>query len=37
VFEAKDGCECVALFKDEKPEFVITDMLMPHKDGLQTL
>lgn len=37
VFEAKNGTEGLALFIKEKPDIVITDMLMPDKEGFETI
>ena len=35
--QAADGFEAVNQFKLFKPDFVIMDINMPHKDGLETL
>ena len=35
--QAADGFEAVNQFKLFKPDFVILDINMPHKDGLETL
>src|SRR5688572_15176682 len=37
VFEAEDGNKGLEIYQKEKPDIVITDMLMPEKEGLQTL
>lgn len=37
VVEAIDGNSGVRLFKSEKPDVVVTDMLMPDKEGLETI
>lgn len=37
VFEATSGLTGVKLFKSESPSVVITDMLMPDKEGLETI
>lgn len=37
VLEAEDGAEGVALAAIERPDLVLVDMLMPQKDGLETL
>ena len=37
LIEAKNGNEGIDLFKKEKPDLVITDMLMPDKEGLETI
>lgn len=36
VFDAKDGNEGLEIFNKEKFNLVITDMLMPEKDGVET-
>ncbi len=33
--EANDGQEALALFKEHKPEIILTDITMPHMDGLE--
>jgi two-component system chemotaxis response regulator CheY len=37
VFEAKDGQEAIEFCKDEKPDVVLMDIIMPNKDGLEAL
>ncbi len=37
VFEAQNGNEGVALYKKETPDLVVTDILMPDKEGLETI
>lgn len=37
VLEAENGNAGLALFKKEKPDLVVTDMLMPDKEGLETI
>lgn len=37
ILEAPDGNRGVALYKKEKPDIVITDMLMPDKEGMETI
>lgn len=32
---AHDGVEGVKLYQQQKPDLVITDVMMPHKDGIQ--
>lgn len=34
VFEAKDGEEALERWHDKKPDLIITDILMPKKEGL---
>ena len=34
---AENGDEGVKLYKTEQPDIVITDMLMPNKEGLETI
>ena len=35
--EAKDGQEGISLFRANAPVLVITDILMPEKDGIETI
>ena len=37
VLEAGDGVEGVRRWREAKPDLVITDLMMPGKDGLDTL
>lgn len=37
VFEAPDGKEGMRLFRQMHPDLIITDILMPHKDGVETI
>ena len=37
VLEAVNGCDGVDIFEKEKPSLVVTDMLMPDKEGMQTI
>jgi DNA-binding response OmpR family regulator len=37
VMEAENGCTGIALFKKETPDIVMTDLLMPEKEGLETI
>lgn len=37
VFVAGNGNEGLAIFKIEKPDLVVTDLLMPEKEGLETI
>ena len=37
VFEAANGNLGIELYKNEKPDLVITDILMPDKEGLETI
>ena len=34
---ASNGSEAMQLFKDHRPDLVITDIVMPDKDGLETI
>jgi CheY-like chemotaxis protein len=37
VLEATDGAVGARLFRQERPEIVITDIFMPEQDGLETI
>ena len=37
VFEASDGKEGLRLFRQTQPDLIIADILMPHKDGVETI
>ncbi len=37
VIEAADGAAGVALFRAHRPSLVITDIVMPEKDGIETV
>ena len=37
IFEADNGSKGLDLFKKEKPQVVVTDILMPDKEGLETI
>lgn len=37
VIEAEDGMAGMERFKEEMPDITITDMLMPNKEGLETI
>lgn len=37
VLEASDGQEGIDLFQKQKPDLVITDILMPNKEGIETI
>lgn len=37
VVEAADGDQGVALFRTERPDLVICDIVMPNKEGIQTI
>lgn len=37
IFDARNGNEGIKIFKDEMPEIIITDIIMPEKEGLETI
>lgn len=37
VLEASDGQEGIDVFKKQQPDLVITDILMPNKEGIETI
>jgi DNA-binding response OmpR family regulator len=37
VMEACDGSQGIKLFKEHVPDIVITDLIMPEKEGLETI
>jgi CheY-like chemotaxis protein len=37
IYEAGDGVEGVRRWRENRPDLVITDLMMPGKDGLDTL
>lgn len=37
VIEASDGNEAIRRFDDHQPDLVVSDLLMPEKDGIETL
>jgi len=37
VVEAEDGKQALALFAANKPDLVLTDIIMPNRDGIETL
>ncbi len=37
VFEAAEGNEAVSLFRKHLPDLLITDIIMPEKEGLETI
>lgn len=37
VREARDGAEAVKFFEEEMPDLVMTDLIMPNKEGLETI
>jgi CheY-like chemotaxis protein len=37
VLEAGDGCEALDLLHQHHPDLIITDVIMPGKDGIETI
>lgn len=37
VLQAANGNEAMALFRQHRPDMVITDMVMPDRDGIETI
>jgi len=37
IIEAEDGAKAVELYKSEKPDLVLADIIMPEKDGMQVM
>jgi CheY-like chemotaxis protein len=37
VLTAEDGLRGMAMFREERPDLVITDLVMPEQQGIQTL
>lgn len=37
VLEARDGIEGTRVYRERSPDLVITDMVMPEKDGIETI
>ncbi len=37
VIEATDGIDGVRKFRAENPDIVISDIMMPHRDGIETI
>lgn len=37
VIEASDGCEGLAAFQSHAPDVVVTDLVMPEKEGIETI
>lgn len=37
IIEAADGVEALAKFKEEKPDLLMLDIIMPNKDGISVL
>ncbi|GAB6906143.1 Response regulator receiver protein [Desulfosarcina cetonica] len=35
--EARNGTECISLYKTKSPDLVVMDIIMPEKDGLSTI
>lgn len=37
IFEADDGVSSIKNFEENKPDIVLLDIIMPHKDGIEVL
>ena len=37
VMAARDGVEGLALFRETRPQAVVTDLIMPNREGIETL
>ena len=37
VMEAQDGTQGIKLFQTHRPDLIITDLIMPGKEGLETI
>lgn len=37
IYEASDGIECVKKYKENKPDLVLMDIMMPNKTGIEAL
>ena len=37
VFEADDGQSCIKMVKEDKPDLIILDIVMPEKEGIETI
>ena len=37
VTEARDGSEGITLYRDQPSDLIITDLIMPEKEGLETI
>ena len=37
VLEAKDGKDGVSVYRTERPDLVITDLIMPEQEGIETI
>lgn len=37
VREAEDGVEGLKLFREDRPDLVVTDLVMPRKEGIETI
>jgi CheY-like chemotaxis protein len=37
VFEAPDGNEGLRLYREQRPNLIITDIIMPEKEGIETI
>ena len=37
VLEAENGCDGMAVIHEQKPDLIITDLMMPEKEGIETV
>ena len=37
ILEASNGDDCLKTFKEEQPDLIILDLIMPEKEGIETI